>query len=132
VAVYSVKDVGADSSPTVDYDEVEMSVLASTVAVEDSRLSEHSGLRAIVPNPFAVSASISYVLSTAGRVRLTVSDVQGRRVRVLDEGERSAGVHQVGWNGTDGQGVAQPAGIYWARLEVNGRLSMTKLVRVAH
>ncbi len=103
---------------------------ATTVGVDEPKSSGRTGLRAIVPNPFMHSAAISYTLPSAGRVRLTVNDLQGRRVRILVDGERPSGVHHVHWDGSSDDGAAQPAGIYWARLEASGQVWTTKLVRV--
>ena len=43
-----------------------------------------------LPNPFRVMTGIGFVLPVAGRVRLTVSDVEGRLVATLVDGCRSA------------------------------------------
>jgi hypothetical protein len=72
------------------------------------------------PNPTQGPARIAFALPVDARVRLTVLDLQGRRVATLADGELSAGRHEMKWDGRDGGRVARP-GIYFVRLEVPGR-----------
>ena len=69
------------------------------------------------PNPFAHAATLRFSIRAPAEVRLTVYDLLGRRVAVPAAGRYHAGVHQVPWRP---RGLA--AGIYWARLEADGRL----------
>lgn len=67
------------------------------------------------PNPFAGSTTLRYVLSSPGRVTISVHDVQGARVRSLLDAE-AAGPGTVAWDGrTDAGGRAAP-GLYFVRL----------------
>ena len=70
-------------------------------------------LRQNVPNPFNPSTRIDFTLERAARVELAVYDVAGRRVAVLERGERGVGDHSVVWNGRDARGVPVPSGQYW-------------------
>ena len=47
------------------------------------------------PNPAASRTTIAFGLATAGRARLEVFDLAGRRVATLADGERAAGPHAV-------------------------------------
>ena len=51
----------------------------------------------------------------------TRRDVEGRRVRVLEDGELSAGPHTKMWNGTDGDGRLLSSGAYFVELEAEGK-----------
>jgi hypothetical protein len=68
------------------------------------------------PNPVSNSTSISFSLLNAGDVRLDIFDVSGRLVRALDSGHKSAGTHQVSWNGRDDSGSRLANGVYYYRL----------------
>ena len=81
------------------------------------------------PNPSPGSARLSYVLSHAGPVRLDLFTATGARVRTLESGMRDAGPHEVAWNGTDERGRSMPSGVYFARLDAEGR-AMRHLVMV--
>ncbi len=75
------------------------------------------------PNPFVESTTLRYALPAQRDVRLAVYDVLGREVAVVDEGTKSAGVHEVQFNAG---GLS--SGLYLARLEVDGRVLKTMLV----
>ncbi|MBI5169636.1 MAG: hypothetical protein HZA61_09125 [Candidatus Eisenbacteria bacterium] len=49
------------------------------------------------PNPARARTTVRFTLGVPGRVRLGVSDVLGRRVAVLAEGDYAAGTHAVDW-----------------------------------
>ncbi len=69
------------------------------------------------PNPFNSETSIEYTLPELTYVRLCVYDVLGRKVAILDEGYRSAGRHEILWNGVSDDGVPLSTGIYVYSLE---------------
>ena len=69
------------------------------------------------PNPFDRNTHIRFSLPSASAHKLAVYDVNGRRVRVLSEGMRAAGVGDVEWDGRDGSGALVPSGVYFYRLE---------------
>ena len=84
-----------------------------------------AGLR-VWPNPAASRATVAYDLVAPGRVRLTVADVLGREVAVVDDGARPAGPHRAE---VDLAGL--PAGVYVARLAVGGRVRASARLTVA-
>lgn len=67
------------------------------------------------PNPFNPTTTIRYTLAETAPVRLVVHDLFGRQVAVLVDGERSAGAHEMMFDGT---GLA--SGNYLCILESNG------------
>lgn len=85
-------------------------------------------LRQNSPNPFNPSTTIAFELPDAGPVRLEVFDVTGRRIAVLVDGERDAGLHRVVWDGRDARRARVGSGIYFYRLEHAGTASVRKMV----
>lgn len=76
------------------------------------------------PNPFQQFANISFVLPAAGTVSLQITDAQGRTVAtVLDNERRSAGTHQVRF---DGSRLAE--GLYFAQLRTATGRKTVKIV----
>lgn len=75
------------------------------------------------PNPTRGIASFELALPAAGEVRLLVVDVTGRLVSVAQEGRMEAGRHSLVWSGRDANGEALARGVYYARLEVDGKIA---------
>jgi hypothetical protein len=67
-------------------------------------------------------------LAAPGRVDARVRDAFGEVVAVLAEGERSAGVWPVRWNGANDGGARAAPGVYYLELTVNGQMSREKVV----
>jgi len=102
---------------------------ASTVAVpvQPTRGMELSGG---APNPFANETRIHYSIPLAGFVRLTVLDLQGRRVVTLVSSRQSPGQYSVTWDGRDKHGASMQVGVYVAQLEASGSARTRKIIVV--
>ncbi|MBD3335821.1 MAG: T9SS type A sorting domain-containing protein [Candidatus Eisenbacteria bacterium] len=85
-------------------------------------------LRQNVPNPFTGSTRIGFELRNASPVMLTIFDVAGRVVRVLDAGVAGRGRHSLTWNGADAAGRRLPGGVYFYELSAGGHRVTRKLV----
>jgi len=97
-------------------------VLSGTVtAVETPALPHELGLLPASPNPAAGATSVRLELPRAAIVQLAVFDPQGRRVRQLLSGTQLAGDHAVRWDGRSDSGGEAAAGLYFIRLEAEGR-----------
>lgn len=72
------------------------------------------------PNPFTVLTTISYQLDEPALVGLEVVDLAGRVIATFEDEYRSAGNHNVEWNGMSDRGEPAPAGIYVYALHVRG------------
>jgi hypothetical protein len=73
------------------------------------------------PNPARGSTVLRFSLPRDASVRLALYDVSGRRVRTLVQGAQAAGEHAAPWDLRDDEGRAVGAGLYFARLEAEGR-----------
>lgn len=79
------------------------------------------------PNPLRDRATVNYRLAIAGEVRLSVVDVTGREVAVLERGTKPVGGHAVTWDGRDAAGRAVSNGIYFLKLSANGETSARRV-----
>lgn len=82
------------------------------------------------PNPFNPTTTISYSLFAAGRARLGVYDVAGRRIRLLVDAVQPPGAKSVDWNATDERGRRVASGVYFCRLEAAGHAGTIKMTLV--
>ncbi len=70
----------------------------------------------LAPNPVRDGGTLRFTLPAAGRVRLVLFDVAGRRVASLADGTLPAGEHAVAWARHDDAGRRVAPGVYLARL----------------
>jgi hypothetical protein len=84
-------------------------------------------LSRITPNPTTASARVDFALPTAGHVKVSIHDLQGREITRLVDGDYQAGVWQAMWNGRTERGDA-PAGLYFVRLQAMGRVLSQRLI----
>lgn len=83
------------------------------------------------PNPVRGPSRLAFSVPD-GRtgVRLAVYGTDGRRVRMLHDGPLADGAQSVAWDVADERGQRVPPGLYFVRLEWNGRSLSRKLAVV--
>jgi hypothetical protein len=109
--------------------EADLRTATDLQAVADTQApASHAGLSPAIPNPFSSSTQLVYEMPRKGRVHVAVYDVQGRRVAELADGTRPAGRHAARWDGRDTEGAELAPGVYFVRLESEGRIATQKLV----
>jgi hypothetical protein len=83
------------------------------------------------PNPLSGSTTITYSLPADGHVTIEVYEINGRRIAVLVDAQRSAGFHGVIWSGKDSAGDAAASGVYFCRVKLEGSPTvMEKLIKL--
>jgi hypothetical protein len=82
------------------------------------------------PNPFNPVTTIKYELTSAQPVRLAIYNVLGQRVKELVGGEIQSGTNTAIWNGTDGFGRKQAAGVYFYRLQAGNHIVTNRIIMV--
>jgi FlgD Ig-like domain len=74
------------------------------------------------PNPAGSLCSVAFSLAADASVQLRVFDLHGRLIRTLVSGPRPRGLHTVTWDLTGQSGQRVAAGVYFARLELSGKV----------
>lgn len=80
------------------------------------------------PNPFNPSTTIPFTLARASHARIAIHNALGQTIRVLVEGERSAGPQAVTWDGRDDRGNTAASGLYFVELRAEGRILSRKVI----
>jgi glucose/arabinose dehydrogenase len=104
-------------------------VHTGTVAVDPTPASPRLALAA-APNPARGQVELGFDLPSAGRVRIGVYDLSGRRIATLADEWRGAGRHALRWNGRDGSGRPAQAGVYLVRLEHENEAVTSRVTRL--
>lgn len=81
---------------------------------------------ALAENPFAGQVLVNFELPRAGRVKLEVFDLAGRRVTVLHDSVLPRGSGTVTWSGENDLGRQVSPGVYFFRLTQDGRSTSSK------
>jgi hypothetical protein len=71
------------------------------------------------PNPFNPLTNITYSLPSNQRVRLTIYNLKGERVKNLLDAVQDRGSQTVTWDGTDFLGRKAASGVYFCRLDTD-------------
>jgi len=82
------------------------------------------------PNPFSSSTRFTVALERAGSLDISVHDISGRRLAGIFHGTRDAGVQEFSWEGRGDDGSTLPNGIYFMRVDLDGRGMSRKLVLI--
>ena len=101
-----------------------------TVTGVESAAPRTTALAVPWPNPSREATTLEFGLARAGLVELAIYGIDGRRVKVLAQGEREAGEYRLSWDGSDERGRTAAPGVYYARLRADGREFTKKLVRL--
>ena len=81
-------------------------------------------------NPSHGAVSLRLDLPRATTARVALYDVRGRLVRELASGAREAGSYTLAWDGRDAAGAVAGDGVYFARLDAEGRTLTQRVVRM--
>ena len=82
------------------------------------------------PNPFNAGVVLPLQLHSDTKVRLTIHNLAGMRVRTLLRGSAAPGGRSIRWDGRDDGGRAVASGVYFARLLTGAGTSTRRLVLV--
>ncbi|MCF6268989.1 MAG: T9SS type A sorting domain-containing protein [Melioribacteraceae bacterium] len=69
------------------------------------------------PNPFNPSTTIKYQTPINANVKISIYNAVGELVKILFDGNVSAGKHSVNWNAKDKSGSSVTSGVYFYRIE---------------
>ena len=82
------------------------------------------------PNPFNPSTSIDIELKKPANVRLSISDLNGKEIRVITDQFFSQGINSFNWDSKNSRGRNVPAGIYFYKMKTNNITKSKKMVLI--
>ena len=100
------------------------------VKAQTTSIPSSYSLKQNYPNPFNLTTNIEYSLDKPGRVTLNIYNNLGQKVKTLVKERKVAGFHTVQWDGTDLKGRKVGTGIYFYKVEVDGRQFTKKMILI--
>lgn len=82
------------------------------------------------PNPFNPSTTIVFRLDAPGHVDVRITDLTGRVVATLTQGDLPAGRHEAVWYGRDDEGRPVSSGVYLYELESRGTRQTRRMILI--
>ncbi|MCK9309253.1 MAG: T9SS type A sorting domain-containing protein [Candidatus Cloacimonetes bacterium] len=79
------------------------------------------------PNPFNPSTTIRFSTPSEEKVKLSIYNINGQKVKELVDENMLAGNHSFIWNETDQSNRKVGSGIYFSRLEYAGKSKLRKM-----
>lgn len=78
------------------------------------------------PNPFNPITTIEFSILNDSKVELTIYNIKEQKIKTLVQNEFAKGSHSVIWNGEDESGKPVSSGVYYYKLNVNGKTKAVK------
>ncbi len=78
------------------------------------------------PNPFNPSTNISFNIKEDTDVEITIYNIKGQKVKTLVDRKFGQGQHKVEWNGTDSANKSVGSGVYFYKVDYNGKTQAVK------
>ena len=84
-----------------------------------------TSLNTVFPNPFNPVTTIGYSLTKAGSINLSIYNLKGQLIEILENGSRDAGKYTVMWDASK-----QPSGMYFLQMNTDNKTQNQKLMLV--
>ncbi len=114
-----ISDVGTFTIPLTWNSEFINDIEENTISLTENNLFNH-------PNPFNPSTTIEFSLKNNSKVFLSIFNIKGQKIKNLVQNELIKGNHSIIWNGADESGKEVSSGIYYFKLNVNGKSETVK------
>ncbi len=78
------------------------------------------------PNPFNPVTTINYSVKEESAVNIGIYNVKGQLVKILVNDTKSAGYHNIIWNGKDENSVKSVSGVYFYKVKIGNDFTDNK------
>ncbi|MBC8416006.1 MAG: T9SS type A sorting domain-containing protein, partial [Candidatus Cloacimonetes bacterium] len=73
------------------------------------------------PNPFNPETTISFSIPEDSKVELSIYNIRGQKVKTLIDDQLKKGFHEILWNSEDNNGKLVATGVYFYKLNFDGK-----------
>ena len=121
---FRVVSDGAVNQDGVHIDDINIKVSSNPILtdLESDQISGPTSfsLSQNYPNPFNPSTTIEFALPVAAKIKVKVYDLLGQIVKVIFDGIKDAGYHQLNWNSDYASSGSVSSGVYFYELNAVG------------
>jgi FlgD Ig-like domain/Beta-propeller repeat len=78
------------------------------------------------PNPFNPTTTIEFSIHNDSDIKLTILNIKGQKIKTVAQNNYTKGNHSIIWNGDDDYGKSVCSGVYYYKLNVNGKTEAIK------
>lgn len=78
------------------------------------------------PNPFNPTTTINFSIQSDSEIELNIFNIKGQKVKTLINNDCTNGNHTIMWNGEDEFGKPVSSGVYYYKLNINGKTEAVK------
>ena len=89
------------------------------ISIASSKLSNY-------PNPFNPSTTIKFSIENDSKVKLTIYNIKGQKIKILTHDKFNKGYHSIIWYGDDENSNSVSSGVYLYKLNINGKTEALK------
>jgi len=111
-----------------EFELIEYNIFPTTDVNNLPGISSNFSMQQNYPNPFNPTTTISFALPEQSLVRLTVFDIRGKEVVMLEDAAKPPGTYEAQWNGVDQSGNPLSTGMYFCRLQAGNYNKTIKMV----
>lgn len=78
------------------------------------------------PNPFNPTTTIEFSIQNDSNIEISIYNNKGQKIKTIAQNDFQKGQHSINWNGDDEFGRPVSSGIYYYKLNVNGKTKAVK------
>jgi flagellar hook assembly protein FlgD len=128
---FIASDYGQENTVEALVDDIEITGCSSAAGLDDEHLettSDEVTLLGIERNPFTQATHVFFAVTRRVRAKVRIYDARGRLIRNLLDAEVEQGYHSLVWAGRTTSGHPASAGVYFVRLEAEGKIKTAKAI----
>lgn len=78
------------------------------------------------PNPFNPTTKIEFSIQNESQVGVSIYNIKGQKIKTIAHDQFTKGSHSINWNSDDDYGKPVGSGIYFYKLNINGKTEAVK------
>ena len=122
-------ELSVGPNATFDID-ISMITNPNALDVDDNTILNKFTLEQNYPNPFNPVTNISYNLPKDEKVKIIISDLMGKRIKMLVDSDQTSGQKTIRWDATNDAGNPISAGLYFLTIEAGSFTKTNKMILI--